>query len=281
MTTTAHRGVDRRLAWFLGGSVVLGSVATALLARIPTTPEVLPLVALPISYVPALLAVLLVRTDPDPAERRAFRRVLTLWRVAPRWYLAALVVGPAVHLAGVGPATAWGGLLPVHLGMLALLPLFLLTNLGEEIGWRGYALPRLQRHVTPLTASLVLGGCWAAFHVVALAQNPDRPWAYVAVGSVVLVAMSVVMTWLFNRTGSVLLVAVCHAVYDVVAIGVVPLAGTTVPLLAFALSAAALCVVAVALVAVTGPQLGRRARSSRGRRARARAASVTGSPGRP
>ena len=49
----------------------------------------------------------------------------------------------------------------------------------------------------------------------------------------------------------------CHAMYDVVAIGVVPLAGTTVPLLAFGLSAAVLALLAGLLVVLTGPQLGR------------------------
>ena len=244
-----------QLALFLVGTVALGSLATALLAIIPTTPMVLPLVALPISYVPAALAVWLVRSDPD--ESRAFRRRLTRWRLRPRWYVLALMVGPAAHVAGVGLATLWGGILPVHLGLLVLLPLFLVTNFGEEIGWRGYALPQLQRRFTPLASSLVIGVCWAAFHVVALAQNPDRPWGYVAVGSLTLVAMSVVMTWLFNHTESVVLMVACHAMYDVVAIGVVPLAGTTVPLLAFGLSAAVLALLAGLLVVLTGPQLGR------------------------
>jgi hypothetical protein len=73
-----------------------------------------------------------------------------------------------------------------------------------------------------------------------------------------LIAMSIVMTWLFNHTGgSVLLMVLLHASYDVVAIGVVPLAETTVPLLAFALGAALLCLVAVILLLVHGPQLGR------------------------
>lgn len=73
-----------------------------------------------------------------------------------------------------------------------------------------------------------------------------------------LVAMSVVMTWLFNHTGgSVALMVLLHATYDVVSIGVVPLIETTVPLLAFGLSGAVLCLIAVALLLVDGPQLGR------------------------
>ena len=105
----------------------------------------------------------------------------------------------------------------------------------------------------------MLGVAWAAFHWVALAQNPSQPWGYVPVGSVTLVAMSVVMTWVFNHTGSVVLMVLLHAMYDVVAIGVVPLVATTVPLLAFGLSGAVLCMMALTLALVAGPDLGRRA----------------------
>ena len=252
--------IQRHQLWiFLGGSVALGSLATALLARIPTSPLILPLVALPISYIPAALAMVLLRVEGDAVERRAFRRRLTTWRIAPRWYVLGLVILPFAHLAGVALATLWNGTFPFYPERFALLALFMITNLGEEIGWRGYALPRLQQHVSSLMSSVLLGVAWAAFHWVALAQNPTQPWAYVAVGSVTLIAMSVVMTWLFNHTGSVVLMVLVHAMYDVVAIGVVPLAATTVPLLAFALGGAVLCIMALTLALVAGPDLGRRA----------------------
>ena len=69
--------------------------------------------------------------------------------------------------------------------------------------------------------------------------------------------MSVIMTWVFNHTReSVLLMALLHAAYDVVSIGVVPLIGTRVPLLAFSLSAGVLCLVAITLVITQGSNLG-------------------------
>jgi len=116
----------RQLAVFLVGSAALGSLATAALAGSPVTPKILGLVAIPISYLPAALAVLM--------------------------------------LAGVASATMRGGRFPFRPEGFALLPLFLITNLGEEIGWRGYALPLLQRHLSSLSSSVVLGGGWAAFH---------------------------------------------------------------------------------------------------------------------
>ena len=246
------------LTIFLVGSVALGSLVTALVARIPTNPAILPVLALPISYVPAALAVLLLRLDGNAGESRAFRRRLTRWRIGVRWYILGSVILPAAYLAGVGLAAVGPGIFPLHLERFALLPLFVVANLGEEIGWRGYALPKLQQHVSPLTSSVIVGVAWAAFHWVALAQNPTQPWGYLAVGSLSLIAMSVVMTWLFNRTGgSVVLMVLVHAMYDVVAIGVVPLGETTVPLLAFALSSVVLCLEGVIVLLLAGPQLGK------------------------
>jgi membrane protease YdiL (CAAX protease family) len=138
----------------------------------------------------------------------------------------------------------------------------LIINLGEEIGWRGYALPKLQQRFRPLTSSVLLGAAWAAFHWVALAQNPTQPVLYLLVATVSLVAMSVVMTWLFNHTGSIILMVLVHAMYDVITLGVVPLAQTTTPLLAFSLTAATLGLVAATLRLAVGSRLGQPAQSN-------------------
>lgn len=69
------------------------------------------------------------------------------------WLVAAVVL-----------TTLWGGQIPFQPQMFALLPVFLITNMGEEIGWRGYALPRLQGRFNSLAASLILGSVWAVFH---------------------------------------------------------------------------------------------------------------------
>jgi uncharacterized protein len=247
------------LTAFLVASVALGALATWFVTKIPSNPIILPLLALPISYIPALLAVLVLRRSDSSEECRAFHRRLTTWRVNIRWYVVALIALPLVHLAGVGLASRWGGLVPFYPERFALLPLFVITNLGEEIGWRGYALPRLQERLNSLMASLILGVVWAAFHGVAFLQNPTLPWGYLASGSLMLIAMSVVITWVFNHTRQSLIVATAvHAMYDVVSIGVVPLGETTMPLLAFALSAGLMCLVALVLVFVQGVHLGRR-----------------------
>ncbi|MEZ4869453.1 MAG: type II CAAX endopeptidase family protein [Caldilineaceae bacterium] len=226
------------LTTFFTLSLGLGWVLTWLLMAMPSNPVILPLLALPISYVPAGVAWLLVRWTDDAARQKAFQQRLWHWRVGWRWLLIAVLVLPLIHLVGVGLATGWGGQFPFHPQMIVLYLLFLPVNLGEEIGWRGYALPRLQEHSAPITAGLIIGLVWGAFHLVALLANPDQPWRYLAVGWALMLAMSLLMTWLFNQTqGSVPLMALTHAMYDTVSIAVAPLIETGAPLLAFALSA--------------------------------------------
>ena len=126
----------------------------------------------------------------SPPHARAGRLALVCRSRCSRCRLA--------YLVGLGIATAGGGAFPFHVQALALLPIFLLTNLGEEIGWRGYALPKLQDRMSPLSASLLLGAIWGAFHWAALAGNADAPLAYMAVSTVQLIAVSVIMTFVFN-----------------------------------------------------------------------------------
>lgn len=254
----AQRFFWHPLAAFLAASVALGSLATWLLTRSGSNPIILPLLALPISYIPALLAVLVLRRSGSSEDWRAFRQRLTRWRVGLRWYAVALVTLPLVHLAGIVLTSQSGGQFRLHLERFALLPLFLITNLGEEIGWRGYALPQLQQRFHSLTASLILGVVWAAFHWVAFLQNPALSWGFLAVGSLMLIAMSIVLTWVFNHSRqSVIVATAAHAMYDVVSIGVIPLGETTTPLFALALGTGLMCVIALLLVVVQGMDLGR------------------------
>jgi uncharacterized protein len=177
--------------------------------------------------VAAVLAALL--TGGRGAVRELLSR-LVRWRVGWRWY-AVVVLGPAafwVLTAGLfaalggtwerGPfataATDWA-LLPALVLVAALT-----DGLGEELGWRGFALPRLLARHTPLTASVVLGLVWAAWHLpllwtpgAALHQAP--PWLLV----LDVVAKAILFTWVFLHTrGSVLIAVLFHAGLNVFSI---------------------------------------------------------------
>lgn len=139
------------------------------------------------------------------------------WRISWENYAFALLVPVVIALAGGAINVLLGAPQPTRAQLAAwpeILPafvfIFLFVGLGEETGWRGLALPGLQKHFSPLASSLILGVIWAAWHVPLFGvefQAPVIPAFLVSV-----LAASVVCTWLFNRSrGSLLPLPTFHA----------------------------------------------------------------------
>jgi len=166
-------------------------------------------------WAPAIAAfiVVLYRTGASGLGRFLSRSLR--WRCSPPWY-AFLIVGiPVVFIAG---AAMRGTLLtdgfPFAATSSALIALGLAAIKGpmEEFGWRGLALPLLQRKLAPLWAGLVLGVIWGLWHLPAfmLSGTQQSQWA-VAPFFVGCIALSVIVTPLFNNSrGSILLTAFFH-----------------------------------------------------------------------
>jgi membrane protease YdiL (CAAX protease family) len=110
--------------------------------------------------------------------------------------------------------------------------ILLFIGLGEESGWRGFALPHLQTKHTPLIASLILAPVWALWHLPLIGN--EFPWPIVPAFLVSVAGATFAQTWLFNRTrGSVLLPMLFHATVNTVGAGLLfPLfSGATLMLL--------------------------------------------------
>jgi uncharacterized protein len=141
------------------------------------------------------------------------------WRVRPVWYLAAFAVPALFPLGAFWLGVALGNPIPLDVAPTTWLsaPLLLVAvfppALFEEIGWRGYALPRLQRRLGPLAASLVLGVIWAGVHLpLWLVRDFGFASQSVPLYVVQIAALSVVLAWLYNATrGSVLVTGIAHA----------------------------------------------------------------------
>src|SRR4051812_13426940 len=106
--------------------------------------------------------------------------------------------------------------------------IFLFIGLGEEPGWRGFALPRLQKKHSPLMASLILAPLWAMWHLPLMGH--EFPLPILPAFLVSLLGGTLAQTWLFNRTrGSVLLQMLFHATVNTIGAGLIfPLfSGTT------------------------------------------------------
>jgi membrane protease YdiL (CAAX protease family) len=148
-------------------------------------------------------------------------RVYFLFAVVSPLVLFALVVAASGIVQGAWPDLRSLGqpdYLP-YIGILPTLGLWLLTfGLGEEVGWRGFALPRLQAERPALSASLLLGALWAGWHLPALFYRDT----YIAMGLLVIPMLltvaavgSVVYTWLYNGTGgNLLLLVLFHGLFD-------------------------------------------------------------------
>jgi uncharacterized protein len=152
---------------------------------------------------------------------RQFRRVRVGWR----WYAVALALPPALALLPACLVMAWGGpapsgaLLGSAAAVLGVVALRLVNPwdgpVSEELGWRGFALPRLQRRNSPLTANLVLAGAVVLWHLRLVVRGDLAPVALIGT-----VAATLLFGWLYNSTGgSLLLVYLFHATDGVVTPG--------------------------------------------------------------
>jgi uncharacterized protein len=132
------------------------------------------------TWAPAIAALLAAAFTGERAAIRDLGARLVRWRVGWRWYLVG-ILGPAVFslvvaglyalLSGSSAAVppVLRGEVPLLLAPL-LVPLFLMIltltdGLGEELAWRGFALPRLLTRHNALVASLILGILWALWHL--------------------------------------------------------------------------------------------------------------------
>jgi membrane protease YdiL (CAAX protease family) len=164
-------------------------------------------------------------TEGRAGIRRLLRRIV-LWRVGLQWYLFALVGIPATTVLGAillpgvmasfrAPALSW-----VLTYAVSFVVAFVIGGpLGEEPGWRGFALPRLQQLCCPLVGTLVLGSLHVLWHLpyffIPEWGTPRDTILEVSCYVLSGVALTFVYTWLFNRTkGSVLLAILAHTSVD-------------------------------------------------------------------
>jgi uncharacterized protein len=215
------------------------------------------------NFGPSAAAIALLALLGRRRELRGLLKRLLPHRAPPKLYALVLFLPLVTLLPGLlyaslfadssGLGLALGGLLP------ALLAGLLISGPGEELGWRGYALPRLQAAHGPLAASLLIGAVWGVWHLpIWLWSSPSGGAAFAAEFALFVVALSafsVVFTRVYNRTGaSMWMVVVLHASftasYNGLAVALGPQAtGTWVPTL---LTTASACVAAALAAAYLG-----------------------------
>jgi membrane protease YdiL (CAAX protease family) len=169
-------------------------------------------------FAPALVALALTAHSEGRRGVAALVARIGRWQVGARWYVFAVgymaavkLAAAMIHRTAIGTWPPFGDT-PWVL-MLAAILVSTWVQAGEEIGWRGYALPRLAKHLGLGTASVVLGGIWALWHLpLFFLTNTGSDGQSFPVYLLHVASVSVAMAWLYWKTdGSLLLVMVMHA----------------------------------------------------------------------
>jgi membrane protease YdiL (CAAX protease family) len=165
-------------------------------------------------YAPGIAGIFLVIWHYGLKGLGSFLRRLTLWRAPLAWWIYLIFGIPAIVYAGAAIKGTLGDPFAFSPWYLVLPALGHALFLGpiEEFGWRGVALPLMQRKFSPFWAGLLLGIIWAAWHIPAffISGTPQSAWSagpYFAG----IIAISVILTPLFNASrGSLLIAALYH-----------------------------------------------------------------------
>ncbi len=177
---------------------------------------------------PAVSGILLTCLTGDQQQRRDYwSRLTSFRRIRPSWYAIIILIAPVCSILAILTGLAIKGSLPSFdtavsyvTRPLTIIPFAIVTMiygpLPEELGWRGYALDRLQRKWNALASSLVLGVIWAVWHLPvffirgSLLSEVVPRWSmqfWVSMGPGIL-ALAVVMTWIYNNTQRSILAAI-------------------------------------------------------------------------
>jgi membrane protease YdiL (CAAX protease family) len=168
------------------------------------------------SFGPALAALVVCGLREGRASLASLLRSLLAWRFGWRLWAFALLGPPALlalaavlYVLGGGTLQPWKAADVGQLVVLSIVVLIVGGPLGEEIGWRGYLLPRLLNRARPVPASLLIAAIWAMWHlplfwVPGAAQEGGSIPAFVAF----VAGFSVLTTWLYLASGGSLLAAV-------------------------------------------------------------------------
>ena len=179
---------------------------------------------------PAIAAVIMTYLSEGKVGLESLRESLKQWRTTRQWYLFILAGIPALVMLGIivqpGALEGFKGFTSrLLIGYpVSLIVVFLGVGLGEEPGWRGFALPRMQKQYGALWGTLLLGVLWSCWHLpdfLTASKGGGEGTGWVTfltnfpIFTVGVVSLSIIMTWLYNHTqGSLFLAILAHASID-------------------------------------------------------------------
>ncbi|MEJ2123169.1 MAG: CPBP family intramembrane metalloprotease [Alphaproteobacteria bacterium] len=178
------------------------------------------------AFGPFVAAIVVMRAVKGPNGVRELRQALFRWRVRSSW-VAASLLGPValllIALSGTlfsdsveTVGTSGLGELWTITGLFELMVVGgLLQSLGEEPGWRGFAIPKLRQRFGPLLSTLALWPVWLGWHLPFFLSRPSFGWPQWIGFSVGILSAAIWLTLIRDRTQSVLMCVGWHAVANI------------------------------------------------------------------
>lgn len=179
---------------------------------------------------PAIAAIVMISVTAGKAGLYELRQRIRQVRVSSKWYLFILLGIPALVMFGIivqpGALSSFKGFTTsLLIGYpFSLIAVFFGVGLGEEPGWRGFALPRMQKQYGSFWGSLLLGVLWSCWHLpdfLTASKGGGAGIGWVTflmnflIFTLAVVSLSVIMTWLYNHTqGSLFIAILAHASVD-------------------------------------------------------------------
>lgn len=261
------------ISW--GGMLLVGARGILTGANWQTDPQ-FPVAVLAMLAGPPVAGILLTVLIAGKAGLRELRSRLGRWRVGGRWYAIALLTAPALEMTVLLVLSRTS---PVFLpsivttddkaGLLvAGIAVGLAGAFVEELGWTGFAIPRLRLRYSVLTTGLIVGVLWGAWHLLQMwwvggTSSEGLPLAlflplYFLSAIAALTAYRVLMVWVYDRTESLFVAILMHASYIFSTLFVLAPPTTGAPFLVYSgVFTAVLWIVVAAIMLANRGQLAR------------------------
>ncbi len=200
------------------------------------------------------IACLLLTTLVDGKEglKKLFLSIIH-WKVHIKWYAAALLLIPAVLVTTLYALSFISPRFSPSFSLGLGMAIGLIGGFFEEVGWTGFALPRLQSKFTPLVAAIILGFIHTIWHFIAdflggIAFYKEIYFLHFLLWIIALTAFRILVVWIYNQTQSVFLATLTHAGFTGSQLVFGPIVTGTETIVWYSVFTAALCTITAIII---------------------------------
>jgi len=224
MNTDIQKKTKRMMITFFVLAYVLIWVVLLPILLLPQRAEQLDFLLLIAAYAPFLAAIITTLVYEGRTGLWNWLKSVFKWRIPFIWYLIGGVLINFLFVAlHIGLYLLFGGHIVLAnsdtpwYGYLAIFPFAVFlsfpfgSGLGEEAGWRGFALPKLLKRYSPFVASIILGSLWGLWHIPALLMSSWEGSSQGLLLFVYVFPLTIIMTWVYCKSrGSTIPVMLMH-----------------------------------------------------------------------